>query len=196
MKKFIALTLSILITAFSFCSCSSAKALTEENITKTVDAAFSALKSFDTEELNKYVDSSTLGMITGYAEKHDQFRQLGAAIFENLTYEIKKIDLDAKTVTVSVANKDLSYTASSFVSSLLEKYSTFQLLIKLDDELWLNSHLTDLVEKIADAVPDPEPLEITLTVTQGKKNLVLGFDETAENAVSGGALGAIKDAIA
>lgn len=196
MKKFIAAALSVLVILFSFCSCSSAKALTEENVTKTVDAAFSALKSFDTDELNKYVDSSTLGIIMDYAEKHDQFRKLGVAIFENLNYEIIDTDLNAKTVTVSVTNKDLSYTASSFASSLLEKYSTFELLKNLNNELWLNGNLADLVEKIADAVPNPEPLEITLTVTQGKKNLVLGFDETAENAVSGGALGAIKDAIA
>lgn len=36
------------------------------------------------------------------------------------------------------------------------------------------------------------PVSVTLTVTAGKKNLMLGFDDTAENAVSGGALQAVK----
>ena len=33
---------------------------------------------------------------------------------------------------------------------------------------------------------------MTLTVTAGKKNLALSFDDAAENAVSGGALQAVK----
>lgn len=37
---------------------------------------------------------------------------------------------------------------------------------------------------------------ITLSVSQGDGCLVLGFDEDAENAVSGGALKAIKEIIA
>ena len=39
-----------------------------------------------------------------------------------------------------------------------------------------------------------EAREITLSVKKGEENLVLVFDEEAENAVSGGALGAIKSA--
>ncbi len=196
MKKLFSLTLAVLFIALSFCSCSSGAALTEENVTKTVDEAFAALKSFDTEKLDKYVDSRTLSIITGYAEKHDQFRKLGIAIFENLTYEVKDIDLEAQTVTVSVTNKDLSLIASSFAKRLLEKYSTFSLLANLDNELWLDNNLAELVQSISDAVLNPKPIEFTLTITQDKKNLVLGFDETAEDAVSGGALGAIKSAIA
>ena len=63
---------------------------------KTVDTAFAALKEFDTDTLQKYVDSSTLNTIVGYAEKHEQLKQLGQAIFENVDYEIKSIDLDKK----------------------------------------------------------------------------------------------------
>ena len=38
----------------------------------------------------------------------------------------------------------------------------------------------------------PSAAEINLYISQGKNNLVLKFDSTAENAVSGGALDAIK----
>ena len=41
--------------------------MTEENITKTVDRAFDALAKFDTDDLNKYVDSPTLTTIISYA---------------------------------------------------------------------------------------------------------------------------------
>ena len=37
-----------------------------------------------------------------------------------------------------------------------------------------------------------EGVDITLNIEQGSKNLKLSFDENAENAVSGGALTAIK----
>lgn len=67
----------------SFTACSS-NAMTEKNVTKTVDTAFAALKEFDTDTLQKYVDSSTLNTIVGYAEKHEQLKQLGQAIFENV----------------------------------------------------------------------------------------------------------------
>ena len=53
-------------------------------MTATVDQAFSALKDFNTKKLEKYVDSKTLSVIISYANKHDQFADLGKALFKNL----------------------------------------------------------------------------------------------------------------
>ena len=131
-------------------------------------------------------------MIITYANKHDQFADLGKALFKNLEYNIESIDLDAKTVTVSVRNKDLKDTASAFTKALVSKYSALQMLSLLNNETWLNTSLNSLTDSIAIAKMQSAPVSVTLTVTAGKKNLMLGFDDTAENAVSGGALQAVK----
>lgn len=193
MKKNISIILCAIILVLSLSGCSSSAELTEDNVTKTVDKTFSALKNFDSDELNKYVDSSTLSIIIGYAEKHEQFSQLGKAIFANLSYEIKDIDLEAKTVTVSVKNKDLFNVASDFASQLKKDYSTFQLLSKLNDEKFLDMKLNALCQQIEEAPMSDKDTEITLNIEQSKKNLVLVFNNAAEDGVSGSALNAIKN---
>lgn len=191
MKKTLSILLCFAFMLVSITACSS-NAMTEKNVTKTVDTAFAALKEFDTDTLQKYVDSSTLNTIVGYAEKHEQLKQLGQAIFENVDYEIKSIDLDKKNVTVTVKNKDLAQGASEFANELKKDYSAFQLLAKLSDDTFLDSRLAQLKEKIADAQMEENGVDITLNIEQGSKNLKLTFDDTAENAVSGGALSSIK----
>lgn len=191
MKKTLSILLCLAFMLVSFTACSS-NAMAEKNVTKTVDAAFAALKEFDTDTLQKYVDSTTLNTIVGYAEKHEQLKQLGQAIFENVDYEIKSIDLDKKTVTLTVKNKDLAQGASEFANELKKDYSAFQLLAKLSDDTFLDSRLAQLKEKIADAQMEENGVDITLNIEQGSKNLKLTFDDTAENAVSGGALSSIK----
>lgn len=196
MKKGIALFLSIvlIICCFSACAKTSAE-MTQENITATADTVFTALKEFNTEDLETYVSSSTLSVIMGYAEKHEQFAELGRSIFENLSYEITSIDTQNKTITLSVMNKDLASTAQNFTNDLLSKYSTLSLLSNLSSDTWLDSNLAILQEDIAAAPMQSDSVEITLTIEQGEDNLVFVFDENAENGVSGGALGAIKNAI-
>lgn len=196
MKKTVSLILAVIMIAATFASCTGPNAdMTEENITATVDTAFTALVEFDTETLTKYVDSSTLNVIIDYAEDHDQFVQLGKEIFANLTYEIKSIDTENKTVTVSVKNKDLYLTAQAFTVQLTQKYSTLQLLNLLKSDVWLDNNLSELTADIAEAKMLEESTDITLTIDDSGKNLVLGFDENAENGVSGGALAAIKETI-
>ncbi len=196
MKKTVSLILAVIMIAATFASCTGPNAdMTEENITATVDTAFTALVEFDTETLTKYVDSSTLNVIIDYAEDHDQFVQLGKEIFANLTYEIKSIDTENKTVTVSVKNKDLYLTAQAFTVQLTQKYSTLQLLNLLKSDAWLDNNLSELTADIAEAKMLDESTDITLTIDDSGKNLVLGFDENAENGVSGGALAAIKETI-
>lgn len=196
MKKGIALFLSIvlIICCFSACAKTSAK-MTQENITATADTVFTALKEFNTEDLETYVSSSTLSVIMSYAKQHEQFAELGRAMFANLTYEITAIDTANKTVTLSVSNKDLAQVAGDFASDLMGKYSTFNLLSNLSSDTWLDSNLSILTEDIDAAPMMSQPAEITVTIQQADDNLVFAFDENAENGVSGGALGAIKSAI-
>lgn len=196
MKKGIALFLSIvlIICCFSACAKTSAE-MTQENITATADTVFTALKEFNTEDLETYVSSSTLSVIMSYAKQHEQFAELGRSIFENLSYEITSIDTQNKTITLSVTNKDLASTAQNFTNDLLSKYSTISLLSNLSSDTWLDSNLAILQEDIAAAPMQSDSVEITLTIEQGEDNLVFVFDENAENGVSGGALGAIKNAI-
>ena len=196
MRKGIALLLSIvlIICCFSACAKTSAE-MTQENITATADTVFTALKEFNTEDLETYVSSSTLSVIMSYAKQHEQFAELGRAMFANLTYEITAIDTANKTVTLSVSNKDLAQVAGDFASDLMGKYSTFNLLSNLSSDTWLDSNLSILTEDIDAAPTMSQPAEITVTIQQADDNLVFAFDENAENGVSGGALGAIKSAI-
>lgn len=191
MKKALSILFCLAFILVSFSACSS-NAMTEKNVTKTVDTAFTALKEFDTDTLQKYVDSSTLNTIVGFAQKHDQIKQLGQAIFENIDYKIKSIDLDKKTVTITVKNKNLAQDASDFATKLKNEYNTVQLLSKLNDEIFLNARLNELKQKISDAQMESDGIDITLNIEQGSKNLKLSFDEKAEDAVSGGALSSIK----
>ena len=194
MKKALKVITSILLTlsmVFSLSACSSGAKLTQENVIKTVEIVETALKEFDTEKLQKYVSSATLDYIIKFSNNHEQFAELGRAIFKDLEMEVESVDLENKTVTVTVRNKKLTNAASSFSKKLKERYSSFQLLQKLDDESFLDSSLGELVESIADAQLITEAT-VTLNIEQGKKNLILSFDTDAEDAVSGGALQAIK----
>lgn len=197
MKKILSLALSVLLIAAVFSACSSkpGSAMTEENVTATVDTAFTALQEFDKDTLDTYVDSPTLDVIMGFAKDHEQFTELGKAIFGSLSYEIKSIDLENKTVTLTVKNKELSGIAADFTRELLSKYSTFDLLAQLNSDLWLNNNLSVLTERISAAPLKADGVDITLSITQEKRHLVLSFDDAAEDAVSGGALSAIKDYI-
>lgn len=193
MKKIISLLLA-LILCLSFTACSGPNAdMTEENITETVAAVETALKNFDTDDLDKYVDSSTLSVIIGYAESHEQFADLGRAIFANLEMDITNIDMENKTVTVTAMNKDLSAATSEFAQSLKDSYSTFALLRKLSDDTFLDEKLAELQGTIANCQLMDEGIEIVLNIEQGSKNLVFSFDSLDEDAVSGGALSAIKE---
>lgn len=193
MKKILSLFLCAILVTGCFAGCSkTSNELTEENVKATVDIVWQALQEFDTETLGKFVESSTLSTIVNYAEGHEQFADLGKALFENLTIEVKSVDLENKTVTVSVQNKDLYYAANNFANDLKNNYSSFQLLSKLTDDDFLDNKLAALCSEIDAAEMQPSAAEINLYISQGKNNLVLKFDSTAENAVSGGALDAIK----
>ena len=194
MKKSIGvlLCISLLCMCFTACGAPNGK-MTEKNITATVDTAFEALQNFDTENLNKYVESDTLSSIMKFAEKYPQFAELGKAIFKNLTYEITEINIDEKTVTLSVKNKDLYDSAHSFAEELKSEYSLLQLLAVLSKPEFLDTKLKELCTAIDNAGFADSSIEITLTIVQDTDHLVFSFDEDAENGVSGGALSGIKE---
>ena len=199
MKKFTVVFLSILIVAFSFTACSSKpnNKLTEKNITNTIDTIFDALKEFDSSTVKRYVESSTLDTILTYASKKDQFRKLGVAMFEDLQYEIKEIDTDNKTVMLAVKNKDLSEVASEYTKNLLKEYASIsgmlQLLKDIQNDTWLDTNLSVLTKGISNAAMKDEETDITLSFEQKNDRLVFTFTQTAEDAVSGGALTAINN---
>ena len=190
-KSIICAVLCVIIMLLSFSSCSKANKMTEENVINTVATVETALKEFDTDTLNQYVSSTTLDYIIKFASSHDQFAQLGKAIFADLQLEVKSVDLENQTVTLSVSNSKLDKVASIFTEGLKAKYSNVELLKKLNDDSFLTQSLDVLLESIKN-VNVKTDAEVTVKVQKGKKNLVLALDETAEDAVSGGALGAIK----
>lgn len=194
-KKVLAVVLSLLMV-FSLSACSgSSNELTEENVTLTVDTIMTALKEFDTDTLSAYVDSTTLSTIITYAGGYDEIATLAGAMFENLDYSVVAIDLtdsENATVTLSVINKDMGDEAKEYIDNLLDQYSTIQLLAKLATANWLNTQVEALVMRIDECEMQEDYTEITLTITQGEDNLVLAFDETAEDAVSGGVLSAVS----
>lgn len=201
MKKIISVFLILTIVALGFCACSSkpSNRISERNITKTVGVIFDALKEFDTKTIKTYVDSDTLDIILTYASKKEQFRKLGVAMFENITYAIKEVDLDGQTVTLSVKNKDLTKVAADYTADLLGRYSgltgMMELAKSITDDAWLNSNLAVLTEGIKNAEIKSEPVEIKIHFEQKKDRLFFGFTESAEDAVSGGALTEIKKII-
>ncbi len=193
MKKFVKVAACVILSvimALSFASCSSTK-MTKKNVIETVSAVETALKEFDTEALNRYISSTTLDYIVKLSASHEQFAELGKAMFADLELEVKSVDTENQTVTIAVSNKKLNEIASIFTEGLKSNYSNTELLRKLNDDSFLNNSLNVLLEGIKNS-KTPVQAEITVKVEKGKKNLVLALDETAEDAVSGGALGAIK----
>ena len=75
-----------------------------------------------------------------------------------------------------------------FTDEMLDKI-LIDLMDKDLNRICVNTN--ELKEKIS-ASSMGEGVDITLNIEQGSKNLKLSFDENAENAVSGGALTAIK----
>ena len=118
-------------------------------------------------------------------------------MFENLDYEITAYDIDNRTITLAVKNKDLSEVASEYTKNLLNEYASItgmiQLLKDIKDDNWLNNNLSILTKGINAAAMKDEEVEIKLSFEQKKDRLVFTFTEEAEDAVSGGALTAIKN---
>lgn len=179
------------LLAIGLTGCSGNTEVTEKNIIQTVSKVEKALRSFDEKDLKRYVESDTLSKILSVTNGKKQFTELGQAIFEQLSLEIDSFDVEKSTVTLLVKNRELTQVATDFAEELNRSYTQFQLLGKLNDEGFLNSRLSQLTQSISSAELQQNSTKITLNIKKSKRNLVLCFDDDAENAVSGGALGAI-----
>ncbi len=186
----------VLCLAFSLglSACSGGASMSDKNITATVETVEKALKDFDSITLEKYVKSSTLKTILNLSKSHPQFAKLGRAMFEKLEIEVKSIDKKNKTVTLLVKNRDMAAIASKFTKELTDGKSLFELAGLLNNETFLDTSLEKLNAEISEATVPDNPKEITVSIEKGKSNLILSFDEKAEDAVSGGVLTAIKEA--
>ncbi len=191
MKKIISLLLCAIMIMLCFSGCSGNAEMTEANITRTVTQAEKALKTFDQKKLEKYVDSTTLSTIIKYVGKYDFINEVGESIFENLSMEIISIDAENGTVTLSVTNKDLRQPAADFASRIKSENSTIGLLSKLNNQVFVDANVSAINDMVENAEM-AQPVEITVKILQGKKNLALSFDEAGEDAVSGGALSSIQ----
>lgn len=194
MKKTVKSAFCVILSlafVFSFSGCSANIEMTEENVKATVEKAVEALKEFNTDDINDYIDSKTLSYIVDLAEDHEQFGELGKAMFANLSIQIDDIDLENSTVSVTVKNNHLFAIASDFAYELNRDYSTFELVSLLDDEYFLDSSLNTLTKKINEESYPAEAKQTILTIKEGKKNLVVSVDEDAENVISGGALSGV-----
>ena len=193
-KRSICLFLCFIMT-FALGGCSGGTKMSEKNIIKTVEKVEAALKTFDKDMLEKYVSSQTLKYIIGFSKSKPQFAELGQAMFEKLEIEVKSVDLEKATVTVAVKNRDMREVAANFTKKLTSEYDGLELLSKLADQNFLDESLGELKSEIAEATVPDNPAEVTLSIEQGAKNLILVFDSKAEDAVSGGALTAIIEGL-
>lgn len=176
----------------SMSSCSSGSKITEENVTKTVELVEKALREFDTESLKKYLDTPTLSYIINLANSHEQINEIGKLMFENVTLEIKSIDVENETVTLLVNNKDLSLVGERYAKRLNAQFKKLtDLLAGFSDETFLDSSYKQLSAQISRAIIPDNPTEVTVTVKSSGNHLELVFDQAAEDAVSGGAVTAI-----
>ncbi len=194
LKKGICLILAFAMT-LTLSACSGEKSMSEENIIQTVAKVEKALMDFDRATLQNYVKSSTLKTILDLSKNHSQFSALGKVMFEKLEIEVKSVDKKNKTVTLLVKNRDMSKIAEEFTKDLTKGKSVIQLMALLNNDSFLDTSLSKLTAEISEATVPDNPTEITVSVEKGKDNLVLNFDEAAEDAVSGGILTAIKNTV-
>ncbi len=191
-KKGICLILAVAMT-LTLSACSGAKSMSEENIIETVARVEKALMDFDRATLQNYVKSSTLKTILDLSKNHSQFSALGKVMFEKLEIEVKSVDKKNKTVTLLVKNRDMSEIAAEFTKELVKGKNLVQLMALLNNDSFLDAALSKLTAEISEATVPDNPKEVTVSIEKGKDNLVLNFDEAAEDAVSGGVLTAIKN---
>ena len=194
-KRGVSLILCFALTlALSACSGGGAK-INEETVTETVANVEKALKDFDRLSLNTYIKSSTLETILNLSKSHSQFTALGQAMFEKLEISVKSVDTKNETVTLLVKNRDMAAIATEFTKEITEGRNTYEMMQLLNDNAFLDSSLKKLTAQISEATVPDNPTEITVPIEKNGDVLVLVMDEKAEDAISGGALTAIQQAI-
>ena len=180
--------------AFVLSACSPGRAMTEDNITKTVALVEKALRDFDRDTLQKYVNSKTLDYIIKLAGNKEQFDAIGKLLFEKLEMSVKSVDLDNQTVTVEIKNRDMALIGKRYANMIKvrTKSKPMEMLKLLEDDSFLDISVKSLTAQISRATVPDNPVEATLSVKKGAKNLVLSLSNEAEDAISGGVISAIS----
>ena len=73
MKKTLSIILCLALVILSFTACSSSNALTEENVTKTVDTSFEALKEFDTDKMTGAIRQKADALMRSEVAAYDSY---------------------------------------------------------------------------------------------------------------------------
>jgi len=179
---------------FALSACSAGRAMTEDNITKTVALVEKALREFDRDTLQKYVSSKTLDYIIKLAGNKEQFDTIGKLLFEKLEMTVKSVDLENEQVTVEIRNRDMALIGERYANMIRSrcKGDTMAMLNLLGDDDFLDISVRSLTIQISRATVPDNPVEVTLGVKKGAKNLVLSLGPDAEDAVSGGVVTAVS----
>ncbi len=194
MKRVFALLL-VSIIAFSFASCSGGGEDNKE-LRATVDSATESLINFDTKNVDKYIESETLLSIETLVNSKSQYQELAKAIFANLKIKVKKVSVDnAKgtgKITLKIRNKDLATVTDDYVSSKVTEYLAGK--VDFNNEEYLNTQLEYLTNAIDDA-KNTKWQKVTINVKKVDGKWVLVFNDSAENAVMGGAASKLKSMV-
>lgn len=185
-----------LAMVFALSACTG-RAMTEDNITKTVELVEKALREFDRDTLKKYVNSKTLDYIIRFANNNEQFDTIGKLLFEKLELNIQSVDVENQTVTIAIVNRDMTEIAERYTKLIREHSNggnTLDMVKLLSDEEFLDLSVRSITSQISYATIPDNPTVLTVSVSKGAKNLVLNLDEEAENAVSGGVVDVITAA--
>lgn len=192
MKKIISLAL-VLIMGISFASCGS------KNDTKAVEAsvdkAVTALKKYDTESINKYVESDDLKSIQEGIDGIEGADKLVKAIFSKLSYEISDVSIkdNHATVSMAVTTKDLKSVASSYMMSMLGSYLKGEVDTK--NESFIQEQLTVITDMVNADTVGTTSANVNVALENKDGTWVIILDDTVEDAIMGGAASTIKSIV-
>ncbi|MBQ2890367.1 MAG: hypothetical protein IJE44_01815 [Clostridia bacterium] len=194
MKKFKHLTalLLVFVLAFAFVSCGDDAVKEAE---QTVHNMFSALKAFDLEALNKFVEDSEDITDTDNALLTENTEEVVKAMFGGVDYKIissEQIDEDTVNVKTSITAIDMKPVFKDFFASAMQlaftsafsDMSEDELTAKMEEMLW---------EKITAPDLDKITTEVTLEVSKEDGIWKVDADDNFSDALMGGLEEAVEE---
>ncbi len=194
MKNFKQITalLLVFVLAFAFVSCGDDAVKEAE---KTVHNMFSALKAFDLEALNKFVEDSEDitdaddALLTGNTE------EIVKAMFGGVEYKIvssEQIDEDTVNVKTSITAIDMKPVFKDFFASAMQLAFTSAFSNMSEDELTAKMEEM-LLEKITAPDLDKITTEVILEVSKEDGVWKVDADDNFANALMGGLEEAVEE---
>ncbi|MBR2916947.1 MAG: hypothetical protein IKC07_05050 [Clostridia bacterium] len=194
MKKFKQLTalLLVFVLAFAFVSCGDDAVKEAE---QTVHNMFSALKAFDVEALNKFVEDSEDITDIDDALLTENTEEIVKAMFGGVDYKIissEQIDEDTVNVKTSITAIDMKPVFKDFFASAMQlaftsafsDMSEDELTAKMEEMLW---------EKITAPDLDKITTEVTLEVSKEDGVWKVDADDNFASAIMGGLEEAVEE---